>query len=72
MAEWMLSAAAGPESFGNFGSDAPQTAAAAAACAAEPGSVAGSECMLQQEIWFIQITMYPKCTKKTNNRRPHS
>lgn len=45
--EWRPSAAAGLWSSGNLGSEGPQTAAAAAACAAEPGSEAESEYMLE-------------------------
>lgn len=45
--EWRPSAAADPRSSGNLDSDGPRTAAAAAACAAEPGSGAESECMLE-------------------------
>ncbi len=45
-AEWRLSAAAGPRSSGNLDSDGPKTAAA---CAAEPGSGAESDCMLERE-----------------------
>lgn len=45
--EWRPSAAAGPSSFGKLDSDEPQTAAAAAACAAEPGSEAESACTLK-------------------------
>lgn len=44
--EWRPSAAAGLWSSGNLGSEGSQTAAAAA-CAAEPGSEAESECMLE-------------------------
>jgi len=43
-AEWKPSAAAGPSSFGNFGSAGPQTAAA---CAAEPVNEAESGCKLE-------------------------
>lgn len=46
MAELRPSAAAGLYSSGNLESDVPQTAAA---CAAEPGSVAESGCMLEGE-----------------------
>lgn len=46
-AEWRRSAAAGLCSSGNLGSGGPQTAAAA--CAAEPGSGAVSECTLWGE-----------------------
>lgn len=46
--EWRPSAAAGLWSSGNFDSEGPQTAAAAAAaCDAAPGSGAESECMLE-------------------------
>ena len=45
MVEWRPSAAAGPSSFGKLDSDEPQ--AAAAACAAEPGSEAESACKLK-------------------------
>lgn len=44
--EWRPSAAAGLQSSGNFDSEGRQTAAAAA-CAAEPGSEAESECTLE-------------------------
>lgn len=47
--EWRRSAAAGLWSSGNLDSEGPQTAAAAAACAAEPGSEAESECTLERE-----------------------
>lgn len=48
MVEWRPSAAAGLSSFGKLDSDEPQTAAAAAAaCAAEPGSEAESACTLK-------------------------
>lgn len=47
MAESRQSAVADPGSFGCPGSDGQQTAAAA--CAAEPGSGAESECMLAGE-----------------------
>lgn len=45
--EWRRSAAAGLWSSGNLDSEGPQTAAAA--CAAEPGSEAESECTLERE-----------------------
>ena len=48
MVEWRPSAAAGLSSFGKLDSDEPQTAAAAA-CAAEPGSEAESACKLKWE-----------------------
>lgn len=62
MVEWRPSAAADLQPSGSLDSDGPQTAAAA--CAAEPGSVAESECTLGRgkKKSLIDLLSYQCCT----------